>query len=62
MQNIKTRHFQKKLLNNGFYFQRIKGSHFIYQNSKGDIISIPAVKNEINGCIARRLTKEFSLV
>lgn len=61
MQNVKTRQFEKRLFVNGYHYLRTKGSHAIYQNSAGRIISIPIASSEINGCIARKIVKEYQL-
>lgn len=62
MQNVNTRSFRQKLKRNGFVERRWSGDHLIYERNAGEIISIPVGgKKEINGCMAKRLIKEFSL-
>lgn len=51
--------FARILKNNGFFFARQRGSHFIYNNSIGKHISIP---RKLESVIARRLIKEFNLI
>lgn len=49
--------FEKLLINNGFFLQRVKGSHFIYRNGT-DLIS---VSKNLNKMISHRLIKEYHL-
>ena len=50
--------FMKKLKNSGYTFTRCKGSHYIYTNSSGHIISVPY---KIKNVIMLRLLKELKL-
>jgi predicted RNA binding protein YcfA (HicA-like mRNA interferase family) len=61
MQNVETDKFQKALTKNGYQLIRQNGSHKIYEASRTikDSISIPATKKTINGCMAKRLTKQM---
>lgn len=57
MQNEKTRDFIKDAKAKGFREVRQNGSHVIFERVQ--TFSIPAVNNELNGCMAKRLRKEF---
>jgi predicted RNA binding protein YcfA (HicA-like mRNA interferase family) len=61
MQNVATRKFQKELTQNGYKPIRQNGSHMIYEASRTikDSISIPTTEKTINGCMAKRLTKQM---
>lgn len=52
------REFKKLLNRNGYRCDRIKGSHYIFENEQGNIISIP---KEPNRMIMQRLKKENCL-
>lgn len=51
------REFAKLLSQNGYFLDRVKGSHFIYKNGT-TIVSVP--KN-LNKMISLRLIKEYNL-
>ena len=53
------RKFTRQLINNGYYKVRIKGSHYIYQNEKGNIIT---VNKDINRMVKKRLVSQNNLV
>ena len=50
--------FQRKLRDNGYVLDRIKGSHYIYKNCDGRIIP---VNKKLNQMVARRLIREYQL-
>lgn len=52
------REFKRLLNRNGYRCDRIKGSHYIFENEEGNIISIP---KEPNRMIMQRLKKENCL-
>lgn len=52
------RDFTKLLNNNGYKCDRIKGSHYIFENEKGNTISVP---KDLNRMIKFRLIKENNL-
>lgn len=58
MQNEKTKIFIKDAKRVGFEPIRQKGSHLIFVRGM-ESFSIPATKTEVNGCMAKRLRKEF---
>lgn len=60
MQNVKTRVFIKRLQKNGFVIDRQSGSHLIFVRDN-QTLSIPGTNVELNGCLAKRLVKEFNL-
>lgn len=63
MQNVDSRRFRKKLKQNGFMERRWSGDHLIFERNVGEIISVPVGgKKQINGCMVKRLTKEFNLL
>lgn len=53
------RDFIKKLNRNGYTFVRKRGSHSVYRNSNGKIITI---NMPLNRMVAERLTKENMLL
>ena len=59
MEQYTSREFTKIVQENGFKYDRSKGSHFIYINDKGRHISIP---KRLECVIARRLIKENNLI
>jgi predicted RNA binding protein YcfA (HicA-like mRNA interferase family) len=61
MQNVATKDFQGKLAQNGYRPIRHKGSHTIYEASRTitDSMSVPTADKTINGCMAKRLTKQM---
>ena len=58
MRQYTSREFIKIVRNNGFYFSRHNGDHYIYVNDKGKHISIP---QKLESVIARRLIRENNL-
>ena len=52
------RDFKKLLNNNGYKCDRIKGSHYIFENEQGNTISVP---KDLNRMIKFRLIKENNL-
>ena len=52
------REFESILTNNSFHYKRSNGSHFVYQNDKGRIIT---VNKDLNKMVRRRLIKEYNL-
>ena len=52
------REFESILTKNNFYYKRSNGSHFVYQNDKGRIIT---VNKDLNKMVRRRLIKEYNL-
>ena len=58
MKQYTQKQFIKIVENNGFHFERSKGSHSIYINAVGRHISIPY---KLECVIARRLIKENNL-
>lgn len=57
MQNEKTRDFIRDAKDNGFREVRQNGSHRIFERVQS--FSIPVADTELNGCMAKRLRKEF---
>lgn len=53
-----SKEFKQLLKKNGYWVERIKGSHYIYTNQQGNIISVP---KDLNVIIALRLIKENNL-
>lgn len=53
--------FRKALQNAGYTKERCKGGHEIWKKIVVNTISIPIHDKEINGAVARRLSKEFDL-
>lgn len=53
------REFEPILLQNGFYFARCKGSHFIYMNRTSH--KIITVNKDLNKMVRERLIKENNL-
>lgn len=53
------REMEKLLSMNGYHLVRIRGSHFIWGNSKGNRITIT---KDLNKMVGRRLIKENNLV
>lgn len=53
------RKFTRKLNRNGYRCDRIKGSHYIFENKAGQTI---AVAKDLNRMIQIRLEKEYNLV
>ena len=51
--------FQRKLKSNGFQKDRCNDGHEIWERKQS--LSIPIHDKEINGGIARRLSKEYNL-
>ena len=58
MRQYTQREFIKIVEWNGFHYNRYKGSHAIYVNSRGRHISIP---HNLESVIAQRLIKEYNL-
>lgn len=56
---IPLREFQKTLKDNGFSKDRCNGGHEVWKRTQ--TVSIPAHDKEINGAVARRLTREYGL-
>lgn len=56
---IPVREFQKTLKDNGFKYDRSSSGHEIWERKQS--VSIPVHSKEINGGIARRLSKQFNL-
>lgn len=56
---VSKREFETKLKENGFHKDRNNGGHTVWERTQS--ISIPIHDKEINGGMARRLTKEFHL-
>ena len=54
---VNAREMKKILRDNGYEYQRCKGSHFIYSNGVNTI----AVNKDINRMVARRLLKQYNL-
>ena len=50
------REFESILTKNSFHYKRSNGSHFVYQNDKGRIIT---VNKDLNKMVRRRLIKEY---
>ena len=53
------RKFTRLLIDNGYHKVRVNGSHYIYQNSDGNTISI---NKDINRMVKRRIIRENNLV
>ena len=60
MKEYSSREFKKILECNGFEYQRCKGDHATYKNSKGKTITINLVR--FKPIVAQRLIKEHCLV
>lgn len=59
MRQIKnTRHFVKRLEKNGYRYDRSNGSHRIYVNANGEIISVPRSGNKM---VLKREAKKHCL-
>ncbi len=54
---VNAREMKKILRDNGYEYQRCKGSHFIYSNGVNTI----AVNKDLNRMVARRLLKQYNL-
>ncbi len=54
---VNAREMKKILRDNGYEYQRCKGSHFIYSNGVNTI----AANKDINRMVARRLLKPYNL-
>lgn len=48
---------EKILFNNGYEYQRCKGSHFMYSNGVYTI----AVNKDLNAMVAKRIIKQYHL-
>lgn len=59
MKQYTLQEFDKILNNNGFFYNRCRGSHFVYINKSGKHISIP---RHLRCVIAQRLIKENNLI
>lgn len=57
MKMIDAKEMKKILINNGYRYQRSKGSHFIYSNG----INTVSVNKDLNCMVARRLVKQYHL-
>ena len=55
---IDARKMKKILKNNGYEYQRCRGSHFMYSNVKYTI----AVNKDLNCMVAKRLIKQYHLL
>ena len=53
--------FRKALIDAGYTKDRCNGGHEIWKKIVVNTISIPIHDKEINGAVARRLSKEFDL-
>lgn len=53
------RKFTRQLVNNGYKRVRIRGSHYIYENTQGNTI---VVNKDINRMVKRRLIVQNNLV
>ena len=49
------------MINAGYTKERCKGGHEVWKKIVVNTISIPIHDKEINGAVARRLSKEFDL-
>ena len=54
------RDFEVILKENGYYLERIKGSHFIYK--RPDTPKVIVINKKMNRMIAERLIKENNLI
>ena len=52
------RKFTRMLTDNGYKRTRIRGSHYIFTNSEGNVISVP---KDVNRMLKRRLIIENNL-
>jgi len=50
--------FRRLLRRNGYFYRRTRGSHFVFENESGDIVSI---NKNLNPMVAQRLIKEHDL-
>lgn len=57
--NSTLRNFKIKLKQNGYLLRRTNGSHLVFKNEAGQLIS---VNKDLNRMVERRLIKEFHLV
>lgn len=55
------REFCTLLKANGYYLDRVNGSHETWEKTVTDSVTIPIHGKEINGAMARRLIKEHNL-
>ena len=49
---------QRKLRKNGYELDHIKGSHYVYKNNKGNVVTINL---RLNPMVAKRLIRENHL-
>lgn len=54
---VDAREMKKILRNNGYEYQRCKGSHFMYSNG----VYIVAVNKDLNAMVAKRIIKQYHL-
>lgn len=54
---VDARKMQKILRNNGYKYQRCKGSHFMYSNG----VYTVAVNKGLNAMVAKRIIKQYHL-
>lgn len=52
------RDMQRKLRKNGYELDHIKGSHYVYKNCKGNVVTINL---RLNPMVAKRLVRENRL-
>lgn len=54
---VDARRMKKILINNGYEYQRCKGSHFMYSNG----VYTVAVNKDLNAMVAKRIIKQYHL-
>ena len=54
---VDARKMKKILRNNGYEYQRCKGSHFTYSNG----VYTVAVNKDLNAMVAKRIIKQYHL-
>lgn len=59
LSGVPVREFRKTLEDNGFKYDRSNSGHEIWERKQS--VSIPIHSKEINGGIARRLSKQYHL-
>lgn len=52
---VDAREMKKILRNNGYKYQRCKGSHFMYSNG----VYTVAVNKDLNAMVAKRIIKQY---
>lgn len=59
MRTIRLADIRAELKGKSYTYKRTSGGHEIWKNCRGETISIPCHKREINPALGRRLLKEI---